>query len=238
MDKFNSKFKADILITNLRETNVYAAKQTEININHIKMHLKTDISIIPSQKKLYIRPIMSYKLASKLNNTDPICDTPNKSVLADLDDDSECIFQAFLRSYYFLDKPMECFTFDYVERLKNNEQTERNNFSEMSKLQFTIEQDCVLSGFIGYFDTVLYEDITISGAQEFDDNERHIAKWFPCYFPLNAVQKLKQQDVLETNFWLYTNYSKNRLWFEWCTSQPNFSHIHNENGNACSKEIY
>jgi hypothetical protein len=48
-------------------------------------------------------------------------------------------------------------------------------------LSFSISQNCVLHGFSGYFDTVLYKSIVLSIVPE--THSRGMFSWFPIFFP-------------------------------------------------------
>lgn len=51
-------------------------------------------------------------------------------------------------------------------------------------LTFKVEQDCVLHGFAGFFDTVLYKDIMLSIVPETYSNG--MFSWFPIFFPISV----------------------------------------------------
>lgn len=51
-------------------------------------------------------------------------------------------------------------------------------------LKFRCQQNCVLTGFAGFFETVLYKDIMLSiNPQTFSEN---MVSWFPIIFPLQV----------------------------------------------------
>jgi len=51
-------------------------------------------------------------------------------------------------------------------------------------LSFSISQNCVLHGFSGYFDTVLYKNIVLSIVPE--THSRGMFSWFPIFFPIRV----------------------------------------------------
>jgi hypothetical protein len=51
-------------------------------------------------------------------------------------------------------------------------------------LSFSISQNCVLHGFSGYFDTVLYKNIVLSIVPE--THSRGMFSWFPIFFPVRV----------------------------------------------------
>lgn len=50
--------------------------------------------------------------------------------------------------------------------------------------KFKVEQDSVLHGFSGYFDTVLYKDVKLSIVPE--SHSKGMFSWFPIYFPIKV----------------------------------------------------
>lgn len=226
--------KADILITNLRDSSWYSFKQLESKIERIKNHLASDVTIIPARKTLFICPIMAHNLASNLNVTDPVCDIANKIAETDLQNDYERIYQVLLKRYYLISRPMESITINYNKCSGTND---RKNQSRMSTLTYLIEQDCVLNGFVGFFETYLCDNIVLKEQRNGINDTTHGSMWFPAFFPVEGTQQLKKGDQLEANFWLCANTSRDRMWFEWCTTKPTCSFIHNQNGDACFKNI-
>jgi len=52
------------------------------------------------------------------------------------------------------------------------------------KLSFEAEQDCVIHGFSGFFDTVLYKDVILSIVPE--TFSKGMFSWFPIFFPFRV----------------------------------------------------
>lgn len=52
------------------------------------------------------------------------------------------------------------------------------------KLTFHINQECVLHGFSGYFDTILYKDVKLSIVPE--THSQGMFSWFPIFFPIKV----------------------------------------------------
>lgn len=50
-----------------------------------------------------------------------------------------------------------------------------------------MKQNCVLHGFSGYFDAVLYKNVTLS--IEPSTHSAGMFSWFPIFFPIKVRQK-------------------------------------------------
>jgi len=72
-------------------------------------------------------------------------------------------------------------------------------------LSFKISQNCVLHGFSGYFDTVLYKNIILSIVPE--THSRGMFSWFPIFFPIR-VSTFALHVLNHANFGQYENYSQ------------------------------
>ena len=77
---------------------------------------------------------------------------------------------------------------------------ENKTNERFKKLRFTNTQSCVLTGFIGFFETVLYKDVMLSiNPQTYSEN---MVSWFPIIFPLQVREPITSslcQIVCATN---------------------------------------
>lgn len=82
------------------------------------------------------------------------------------------------KNVYYIDAPQKIFTFthpNYDEVIDN---------SRYKVVDFNVHLDCMLNGFVGYFDCVLYKDITLS-IHPFTHTQGLIS-WFPLYIPITV----------------------------------------------------
>jgi len=100
--------------------------------------------------------------------------------------------------------------------------------ARFDNLKFDVARKCVLHGFSGYFETVLYKHITLS-----INPETHTPKmfsWFSLYFPIKDPMFLKEGDTLSVNFW--RRVGRRDVWYEWAIDSPRATMVHNPGGRS------
>ena len=127
-----------------------------------------------------------------------------------------------LHDFFEIATPKECFTFVHP-----NLETEVDN-RRFRRIIFRAKATTLCHGFAGYFESTLYDGVSIS------TNPKTVSvgmfSWFPMYFPVSQPFLIKQNEMIEVNFWRCI---KNRkVWYEWCVVQPQQSPIHNVNGRS------
>lgn len=174
-------------------------------------YLKTDGISIPSSYTSFLSPVQSRKLHSEISSI-----RKNKD---------NCNFQkpyiVQLNNVYTIAKAKPLFTFHHPRT-----NLEENNSNKDGFLTFNISQDCILHGFAGYFESILYKDVKLSIVPEtFSEG---MFSWFPAYFPLIKPTFLRKGEELQINFWRCS--TKFKVWYEWCVAKPYQSVMHNING--------
>ncbi|KAL4100628.1 hypothetical protein QTP88_020664 [Uroleucon formosanum] len=209
MRLWNPSEKCDILVSEL----LGSFGDNELSpecLDGAQNYLKKDGISIPSSYTSYLGPIQSRKLHAEISSIKK--------------NNKNCNFQkpyvVQLNNVYSIAPPKALFTF--VHPKENLEESNNRNGS----LKFNISQDCVLHGFAGYFETVLYKDVRLSIVPEsFSDG---MFSWFPAYFPLVRPILLDKGEEIQINFWRSSN--KFKVWYEWCLTRPYQSIIHNIKG--------
>uniref|UniRef100_A0A1B6CEQ6 Protein arginine N-methyltransferase n=1 Tax=Clastoptera arizonana TaxID=38151 RepID=A0A1B6CEQ6_9HEMI len=176
--------------------------------------LKEDGISIPCTYTSYLSPIHSPKLHTEARNFRD----KDKPPIAFL----ETPYVVHQQNKYDIAPVQSLFTFNHPNRdpLKDN--------TRFKSLTFKIKQDAVLHGFAGFFDTVLYKDITLSILPE--THSSGMLSWFPIYFPIKEPVHLLAGQELVVHFWRLV--SKQNVWYEWTVSQPVPLAIHNPNGRS------
>lgn len=184
-------------------------------------HLKADGVSIPSKYTSYLEPIMSSRLFNQIRSV-------QKSSLGNLEKAQnylphfEYTYVCYLKNIYHLDVPKEVFVFNHPEKLPVDN-------SRFASLTFDSKLDAVLHGFAGYFDTVLYKDITLSTHPM--THTKGLASWFSMFIPIANPVQIKAGEQIEVNFWRLVGPRK--VWYEWSLTAPITTHVHNIKGRAC-----
>ena len=103
-----------------------------------------------------------------------------------------------------------------------------------STKEFEVSSDTILHGIAGYFECVLYKDVTMSINPS--THSPDMTSWFPMYFPLREPIFLTANSKLSCSFWRTGD--TRRVWYEWSAVQivnntrvsGSSSFIHNQNG--------
>ncbi|KAJ3095302.1 Protein arginine N-methyltransferase 5 [Phlyctochytrium planicorne] len=79
------------------------------------------------------------------------------------------------------------------------------------KASFQFTKDVLIHGIAGYFDAILYKDVTLSIHPQ--THSPGMFSWFPLFFPLKTPTFAKKGDLIELHFWRLTDSRK--VWYEW-----------------------
>ncbi|RLN51899.1 hypothetical protein BBJ29_009646 [Phytophthora kernoviae] len=167
---------------------------------------------IPCEYTSFVAPVMSSKLWNEVKAHESL-----KSF--------ETPYVVRLHNFYALARTQRCFKFTHPKfgaRIDNRRQAE---------LRFTAAESAVVHGLAGYFDSVLFGDVTLS--IEPDTHSDGMFSWFPIYFPLRQPLRLQKGEEVIVNFWRLE--SNNRVWYEWSASTGDGKchvPIHNPNGRS------
>lgn len=219
MRDFNPPEKADILVSELLGSFADNELSPEC-LDGAQKHLKEDGISIPCKSTSYINPVMSSKLFNSVRIVER-CSTQRDRTQSYLLQ-SESPYVVYVKNGYHISDPQPVFEFVHP-----NKDKEMDN-SRYIQLDFPVTLDCVLNGFVGYFDTVLYKDIIIS-IHPFT-HTIGMSSWFSIYFPISEPQHLKAGDTLKLHMWRCVG--PHKVWYEWSTSAPHKSHIHNHNARS------
>lgn len=143
-----------------------------------QVHLKPDGISIPSSYTSYIEPIMSAKLFNQVRSVQKSSFCTNLEKSQNYLPHFEYTYVVYMKNIYHLaDEPTSLFTFDHpaVQPVDN---------SRFKTVTFSTKLDSVLHGFAGYFDTVLYKDITLSTHPK--THTLGLASWFSMFIPITV----------------------------------------------------
>ncbi|XP_076246806.1 protein arginine N-methyltransferase 5 [Calliopsis andreniformis] len=212
MREWNAPEKADILVSEL----LGSFGDNELSpecLDGVQQFLKDDGISIPTSYTSYIAPVQSSKLYNELRQ----CRDKDKHFLTHF----ETPYVVHLQNKYDIANPQPLFTFKHPNK-------DGYDNSRYATKTFEVQQNCVLHGFSGYFDSVLYKNTTLS--IEPSTHTPEMFSWFPIFFPIKEPVQLKAGDQLVVHFWRQCN-SKS-VWYEWCLSKPTPRPVHNPNGRS------
>eukprot|EP00929_Paragymnodinium_shiwhaense_P008126 TRINITY_DN112068_c0_g1_i1.p1 TRINITY_DN112068_c0_g1~~TRINITY_DN112068_c0_g1_i1.p1 ORF type:complete len:609 (-),score=92.99 TRINITY_DN112068_c0_g1_i1:219-2045(-) len=173
--------------------------------------LAADGVSIPSSYTSYLTPVTTPKLWNSVNNYNDLAHFETAYVVK--------FHQAF---YPTMDiKP--CFTFEHPNWT-------RATNDRFTSVEFTAEVDSLVHGFAGYFECVLYDDVTLSINP--DTYSEGMFSWFPIYFPLKVPVTFKRGQMMESHWWRCSNDRK--VWYEWAVAAPAPQPVHNPGGRSYS----
>lgn len=168
---------------------------------------------IPSSYTSYVAPIMSSKLWNEVKVHESLKNFETPYVVR-------------LHNIYALAESQPCFTFTHPKF--HAPRIDNRRYEEMV---FTALESAVVHGFAGYFDAVLFDDVTLSiNPSTHSDG---MFSWFPIYFPLRGPVRVAKDEVLRAQFWRLV--ANNRVWYEWALSTDGGQHqspVHNPNGRS------
>lgn len=213
MRVYNPPEKADIIISEL----LGSFGDNELSpecLDGAQRFLKEDGISIPVSYTSYIAPIQSTKIYNEIHSNRPA----DKTILSCF----ETPYVVHMVNFYQIDEPKPLFTFvhpNWKKPIINK---------RFKRLKFRAKLNCLLTGFIGYFDTVLHSDVILSTNPM--NHTPNMASWFPIHFPLPEPMFVKGGETIEIAFW--RSESKDKVWYEWCVESPRKSNIVNPNGRS------
>lgn len=214
MRTWNAPEKADIMVSEL----LGSFGDNELSpecLYAAQKYLKEDGISIPYNYTSYIAPIMSHKLFTQVKSS---MIKEHQHPLYRF----EQPYVVYQRNKYNIAPPQPCFTFVHPSEDKDPDN------SRYTKATFIAEQDSVLHGIAGYFDTFLYKDINLSIHP--DTLSPGLISWFPVLFPIHEPIQLKTNDEIEVHFWRLCDNVK--VWYEWLVTKPTPSPIYNLDGRS------
>uniref|UniRef100_A0A336KEH4 Protein arginine N-methyltransferase n=1 Tax=Culicoides sonorensis TaxID=179676 RepID=A0A336KEH4_CULSO len=220
MRDFNPPEKADIVVSEL----LGSFGDNELSpecLDGAQKHLKPDGISIPSSSTSFINPVMSTKLHNGVRMIDRMIHPRDKN--ANVVSNFESTYVVYPKNVYYIADPQPLFTFNHPNKDKIIDN------SRYVSLQFMPELNCVLHGFVGYFEAVLYKDIKLS-IHPFT-HTIGLSSWFSLFFPITEPQQILKGNPITANFWRCC--ASHKVWYEWSVTTPQISHVHNSGGRFC-----
>jgi protein arginine N-methyltransferase 5 len=213
MRDFKPDEKADIIVSEL----LGSFGDNELSpecLDGAQSFLKENGIMIPQSYTSFISPVMCPKLHCDVR---PFYDM-NKHSLSNY----ETPYVVYMKNVYEIDRPKALFNFTHP---KPNIGANNDCYQTT---EFTAQQDCLMHGLAGYFESQLYGGVIMSIHP--DTHSEGMFSWFPIYFPIKEPVQIKKGDNIKVHFWRCSN--KHNVWYEWSLSSPAPVPVHNINGRS------
>ncbi|CAG8593953.1 3805_t:CDS:10 [Ambispora leptoticha] len=202
MRRWKAPEKADIIVSEL----LGSFGDNELSpecLDGAQKFLKEDGISIPANYITYIAPLSSSKLHSEAAAYKDLVHFETPYVV---------MFQAVTQ----LADPQIVWKFEHPNKqlVVDDEGNTLTNFhnTRYSKNTFTITDSAILHGIAGFFESVLYKNITMSIHPK--THSEGMFSWFPIFFPLKTPIFLPGNSKINVHFWRLTDSRK--VWYEWC----------------------
>ncbi|KAL5962050.1 Protein arginine N-methyltransferase 5 [Taenia solium] len=180
--------------------------------------LRYDGISIPASYTSYVAPLQSLRIYIDTSRC-----MDNLKFQERIQRHSETPYVIRLSNCQILAAPEEAFTFKHPR--KDIDTTPNARYC---RLTFVPREDGVVHGFAGYFEAVLYNKITLSIHPQ--RHSPNMFSWFPMVFPLVSAIPVKAGQRITFHLWRCI--SPRHVWYEWATTEPTVSKIHNSAGSA------
>lgn len=124
---------------------------------------------IPQSYTSFLAPLQSSKIYNEIRGNRPHDKT--------LENIYETPYVVHLANYYQIAPSQPLFTFVHPNWKKATNE-------RFARLKFKAVQNCVLTGFAGFFETVLYDDVMLSINPQ--THSADMVSWFPILFPISV----------------------------------------------------
>lgn len=219
MREWDAPEKADILVSEL----LGSFGDNELSpecLDGTQRFLKDNAISIPSSYTSYVAPTSSPRLHVDVGQYIEQWKSPDVPY--------ETAYVVYQKNYHRIADPKPCFTFVHP-----NHEFPVNN-ERFTKLAFDVEQDCVMHGFSGFFEAVLYKDVLMSIVPA--THTPNMFSWFSIFFPIKTPIFLQAGSSLQICLWRKVTASN--VWYEWCVSKPTATPVHNPNGRSYSLGLH
>jgi protein arginine N-methyltransferase 5 len=112
----------------------------------------------------------------------------------------------------------------------------------------TGNRPCLVHGFAGYFDCVLYQPLPdvngtpsppVTMSIHPDTHSTDMFSWYPMFFPLDKPQVVYPKDSLTVHIWRCVDKKQRKVWYEWCAglkrpdhTEETFTRLQNAGGES------
>lgn len=228
--KNESLFDQMDIVVSITSEAVYESQWLKYNFDRVRDYTRPNAILIPRHSSITITPVTSSKVCSYLHEGK--IDFKYREAthgLGSYANRAQTVCPLYTRNLYECATSLELFSFNYI--CNKNDGIQIQSDTRIKRLDFTINHDCVPTGFAAHFQTTLYQNVTLNNRSLLRSDNEHCVPM--VYFPLRNPQTLSAQSKLEAQFWLNFDAEKHKHWYEWKTITP-MSVMHNLKGEVCS----
>lgn len=217
------------IVVSITSKAIYESQCLQFNFDRVRRYVQPNAILIPNQSTISIVPITSALTHSMLqegfsyDRRNPSHGLQNYKVR------TQTVCPLYTRNFYECATVQELFSFKH--HCSCNDRSVRiMDDARIKRSEFVIDRDAVVTGFAGYFQVVLYKDVTLTNRNIF---KSHSVGCVPmAYFPLKSPQTLSAKEKLKTVFWLHTDAEQRKCYYEWHTTHPIATPLQNLKGDA------
>lgn len=224
-EKYHRKMDIVVAVT---LSAIYESQWLQVTFNRVSNYIRSDAILIPKQSAVSVVPVLAANVYSYLQWCPQYQYRSPTHGFERHEIRSEVVCPVYTRNFYECSVRQELFLFQYQY---GNVQILSDHRYKM--LTFTIHQDCVVTGFCGYFNATFYKDIKLSNdAWLCDDNYDCVPM---VYFPLRTPQVCKADTEMKIAFQLFGCVDRKTYWYEWQIIEPiTMGATQNLCGKSCS----
>lgn len=220
------------IVVSLTSEAIFESQWLQFNFNRAHDYIRPNAIFIPRQTSLTIMPITSAMACAYMHDGQNVKYRCRQSVngMENYVKRAQTMTSLYTRNVYECAVGQQLFPFQYT--YENSVQISTD--TQMKRLQFTIVRDCIVTGLGGYHQLNLYKDITLNNHAILN---AHNEDCIPMvYFPLKNPQTISTR--LNVTIWQHTDAAQHRHWYEWQTTSPLVSFLHNLRGEAYTLQQY
>ena len=218
MRSWDTRERADIMVSEL----LGSFGDNELSpecLDGAQRFLAPNGTSIPQSYTSYLAPVSTSKLHEEIRNLkDPKL--------------QEMPYVVKLHAHCLLAPNREVFSFEHPNPA---DQIDNERYRSLSFRRFGGgRRPGVLHGFAGYFESVLYGDVTLSIRPE--THTESMFSWFPIYFPLARPVYLRPGDEeIAVHFWRRS--ARHKVWYEYALASPEMGPLVNADGASYAAEL-
>lgn len=217
------------IVVSITSKAIYESQCLQFNFDRVCRYIRPEAIFIPNQSTISIVPITSAMAHSTLQEGLSYNHQNQSHGLQNYKIRTQTVCPLYTRNFYECATVQELFSFKH-QCSYNDRRVRITADARIKRPEFVIDRDAVVTGFAGYFQVVMYKDVTMMNRNMF--NSQNVGCIPMTYFPLKSPQTLSANEKLKTVFWLHTDADKRKCYYEWHTTHPFATPLNNLKGDS------